>query len=237
MGTLTVDASHCGPPTSGNGGYCAGLVATSLLQAHGLPAVGGPWVEVTLRAPVPLETPLVLDAASGTVTAHGLLVAESRVLPGDAPLVEAVARVSVPEARAAERHYLGLRLHPFPTCWVCGPQGAGYRLQPGATAPGETACTWTVPALAAPPGRPVPVDAVWAALDCPGGWTALTGTDVLVLGRMTARVAAVPEVGETCVVTARRLGGEGRKVVTATTVWRSDGSEVGRALATWITLA
>jgi hypothetical protein len=212
------------------------LVAGSLLQNLGLPLVGGPWVEVTLRAPVPLDTPLLLDVASGTVTADGLLVAESRVLEADAPAVEAVAPVGADEARAAEQRYLGLRLHPFPTCWVCGPQGAGYRLKPGAVAPGETACTWTVPAVAAPQPGPVPVQAVWAALDCPGGWTALTGTDVLVLGRMTARVVAVPEVGETCVVTARRLGGEGRKVVTGTTVWGSDGREVGRALATWIAL-
>jgi hypothetical protein len=237
VSTVIVAADHCGPATSGNGGYAAGLVAGALLRAHDLPAVGGPWVEVTLRAPVPLQTPLTLDAASGVVTADGLLVAESRVVQTDAPVVPAVAAVGVREARAAEQHYLGLRVHPFPTCWVCGPQGAGYRLRPGAVAPGETACTWTVPPAAAPDGEPVPVEAVWAALDCPGGWTALSGTTVLVLGRLTARVVAVPALGETCVVTGRRLDTQGRKVVTGTTVWGSDGREVGRALATWISLA
>ena len=58
----------------------------------------------------------------------------------------------------------------------------------------------------------------------------------MVLGRMTARVVALPEVGERCVVMGRLLGSEGRKVWTASTAYGADGRELGRAHATWITL-
>ena len=51
---LRIDQRYCGPPDSGNGGYVAGLVAKAL---------GGSGVEVTLRAPPPLDVELDLRTA------------------------------------------------------------------------------------------------------------------------------------------------------------------------------
>lgn len=254
--SLTIPRRYNGPPDSGNGGFVAGRVAEELLTALGRPLSGpdSPWVEVTLRTPPPLDTAydtaLVDSTLTVTVTdtdrVTDTIVAEARVLDiGDAP-VPAVERVDRASALAAERRYEGLTSHPFPTCWVCGTDRPdGYHLQPGtvtdpadpSTADRRTACLWRVPPSATAAGTgPVPASAVWAALDCPGGWTALVHGRVVVLGRMTARVAGVPAVGDECLTMGRLLGTEGRKTWTATSVYSPDGSELARAHSTWIAI-
>ena len=247
--TLTIPSRFNGPPDSGNGGYVAGRVAETLLQSLGRPTVGDgtPWVEVTLRTPPPLgvayDTRLDGDAMVVTAGDDATVVAEARALPDlDAP-TSPIPPIDLDTAEAAEARYLGLTTHPFPTCWVCGPaRPDGYHLQPGvlddpADDALRTACRWSVgPDAADPSTGDVPAAAVWAALDCPGGWTALAGGQVVVLGRISARVASVPQVGDTCVVQGRLLGTEGRKSWTSTSVTSADGTEHGRALATWIAI-
>src|SRR5262245_26253969 len=47
------------------------------------------------------------------------------------------AAPSFADAEAAARSYVGLRYHPYPTCFVCGPQrseGDGLRIFPGRAA-------------------------------------------------------------------------------------------------------
>jgi hypothetical protein len=256
--TLTIPRTFNGPPDSGNGGYVAGRVAEALLQALGLPTVGDatPWVEVTLRTPPPLDVAYDtrLDGGRLVVSAgdEATIVAEARTVVD--VQVDAIPPVDLEAAQAAEARYLGLTTHPFPTCWVCGPaRPDGYHLQPGvlhagasaATGDGKgdddsavrTACRWSVRADAADPTTgEVPAASVWAALDCPGGWTALASGQVVVLGRITARVVSVPRVGDECVVQGRLLGSEGRKSWTSTTVTSAAGMEHARALATWIAI-
>ncbi|WP_166347030.1 hypothetical protein [Phytoactinopolyspora limicola] len=222
---LTIDRRFRGPSTSGNGGYVAALVAGGLrVQA----------ATVTLRTPPPLEVPLRLVAEPAGVR---LLDGDAEVAVGvDAGSVEldAVPAVDASIAGGASADYPGLRRHPFPECFVCGPQrepGDGLRLFPGRLGDGRTACLWNVAADVA--GEP---RFVWAALDCPGGWSAPIEGRPMVLGRMTARVIDVPAVGEECVVMGQLLGSEGRKTWTATTAFGSDGRELGRAHATWISV-
>jgi hypothetical protein len=105
------------------------------------------------------------------------------------------------------------------------------RLFPGRLGDGRTACVWTVGADLADQA-----EFVWAALDCPGGWSAPIEGRPMVLGRMTGEVSTLPTAGEECVVMGLLLGSEGRKVWTATTAYGADGRELGRAHATWITL-
>ncbi len=248
--SLLLDARYCGPPTSANGGYAAGRLAREVLQAQNLPPVGGPWVEVTLRAPVPLATPLTVQVESQprdpaapvapvAAVAHDAdrLVAEVRVLAGTPDRAQPVPPVDLATAEQAATRYLGLQVHPFPTCWVCGPQrppGDGYHLQPGMVDADTTACVWTVlPDHAGADGR-LGAEAVWAALDCPGGWTALADGRVVLLGRLTAAVHDLPQVGEQCVVRGARLGEQGRKTFTATTVYGQDGRLLGHAGAVWV---
>ncbi len=257
--TLQIESRYNGPPDSGNGGYVAGVVARELLTRLDQPREGpeSPWVEVTLRTPPPLDTPYetTLDGGTLTVTVGDVTVAEARVAESgvaeqSTPLADAVEPVDRATAVAAEQRYVGLRTHPFPTCWVCGTERPdGYHLRPGAVTgavtgatdeePSDerTACRWVVPPDASPTGEGrVPVEAVWAALDCPGGWTALVHGRVVVLGRMTARVAATPRVGDECLVMGRMLGTEGRKTWTATSVYGPDGTELARAHGTWIAI-
>lgn len=246
--TLVIEGRYNGPPESGNGGYVAGAVAHALLTAIDRPREGPgcPWVEVTLRTPPPLDTAYETTLVDGSlrVTVGDLIVAEAHVA-GPSDPVDPVEPVDRATAVAAEERYVGLRTHPFPTCWVCGTERSdGYHLRPGvvtdseaSSSDGRTACRWVVPPDATPAGQGrVPIEAVWAALDCPGGWTALVHGRVVVLGRMTARVTAAPAVGDECVVMGRLLGTEGRKTWTATSVYGPDGTELARAHGTWIAI-
>ncbi|MCQ4118781.1 hypothetical protein [Rhodococcus tibetensis] len=220
-----------GPAASGNGGYVAGLLA-STLDHDGAPTTP---VTVTLRRPPPLEVPLEVVRGDGQSTAQdldGTMIAEAQPGSGDAP--RQVPAVSLDVALAASETYPGRHHHPFPQCFVCGPDraaGDGMRLFPGRIDDGSTACVWHVdPDLAGQTAF------VWAALDCPGGWAAPIEDRPMVLGRITAQVSALPEAGEDCVITGRLVGSEGRKVWTATTAYGADERELGRAFATWITL-
>lgn len=242
MTTLTIENRYNGPPDSGNGGYVAGRLAEAALRAAGHPGVGPdvPWVEVTLRQPPPLGAPMTVAVTGdgSTVASTGdSVVASARLLTGAPSSAELVPAVPVDAARAAESAYRGLTTHPFPTCWVCGPsrpEHDGYDLRPGLVDDDRTACTWAVGQNAAGPSGAVGAAALWAALDCPGAWTALQGEAVIVLGRIAAQISAVPQVGDTCVVMGRLVGVDGRKSFTATTVYGPDGAVLGRAVATWI---
>lgn len=232
---LIVPARFNGPDGSGNGGYVCGLVAALVDRP-----VGGVGAVVTLRVPPPLETPLsvLADAADAVrVLAGETLVAEGVRAPIG---VAAVAAVPYESALDAEASYAGLVGHPFPRCFSCGvarEPADGLGLRPGPVGDGLTACTW-VPdgSLAGPDGRVQPA-VLWAALDCPGGWTSDVVGRPMVLGRMAARLDTVPEPGERCVVAGALSGTEGRKTWTATTAYGEDGRELGRAAATWLAVA
>ena len=69
------------------------------------------------------------------------------------------------------------------------------------------------------------VAVTWASLDCVGGWSEDLAGRPCVLGRMTARLDALPVVGEPHVVVGRHLGRDGRKSFTASTLYDADGRE------------
>lgn len=133
-GTLEVPARFNGPTSSGNGGYTAGLLAERLESRHG-GHEGCPVVEVTLRRPPPLGTPMLVEHDGPTGGARLLsgdvLVAQARCTDGELTPVE-----GVPYDRAvdASSGYAGHRTHPFPRCFACGPDrepGDGLRIFPG----------------------------------------------------------------------------------------------------------
>ncbi len=248
---LVVPARFNGPPGSGNGGYTAGRLAEHFLLGRG-EQPGRPTssasaaVTVTLREPPPLDLPLDLAAEDdGRVTAAfgGAVIATAE--SGDLTRVP-VQPVSVGIAREAEARYAGLSAHPFPGCFVCGtdrPLVDGMRLRPGrvsdslgSDADDRVACTWTPDESVTDADGHAAYALVWAALDCPSGWTSNLAARPMVLGRITAAVDARPLPGERCVVVARVLGTEGRKTFAASTAYDPDGRVVGRAEATWIAL-
>lgn len=222
---LSVPARFNGPPRSGNGGYVAGRVA-SFLEQPGVP------VEVTLQAPPPLATPLVVEVDEGVVQ---LLdgrrpVATARAVEGPLEPVEAVG---YDVARAAAVDFPGYVFHAFPTCFTCGVDRAdGLAIHPGPLGAGLWAAPWTPDESVAEEMPAV----TWAALDCTGGWAAGFSDEVIVLGRMTALADVLPQVGEPHVVTGQLLDTAGRKRLTATTIYDSDGRIVARATQTWLTV-
>lgn len=214
---MRLAARFNGPPGSANGGITCGRLAAY---------VGAAAVEVTLRRPPPLEVDLRVDASGGTARLYDgdLLVAEAVPSTVD---VDVPPAVPVEQARQAQASYAGLVEHPFPTCFSCGPQRSdGLDLRPGLIGPGRSACTWT-------PDSDDPV-LVWAALDCPGGWSADLPGRPMVLGRM-----ALEQRGEVVPAQVHVIGGwvsgqDGRKVHTGTALWGPDGAVVAVARATWL---
>jgi hypothetical protein len=234
--SLTIAARFAGPTRSGNGGYTSGRLASCLSSTEP--------VTVTLRQPPPLDTELTI--ATG-VAERG--TDELRLLSPDGSVVAVAApggfdaeppgSVSIEEARAAESSYAGLTGHPFPGCFVCGPDrepGDGLRLSPGRPRTGRTACTWTPDAsLAAGAGSAsTAAEFVWAALDCPGGWASDLENRPLVLGRMTAAYDQLPLLEEAYVVVGAVLGSERRKTYTGSALYDADGRLIARAEHTWI---
>lgn len=251
---MIVKARFNGPAGSGNGGYTCGLIADRLPGTdprHGT-------VEVTLKVPPPLDTPLTLRAHADSAGAHdsavpgddytgvyagGELIARARPAP---PVNRAVPPVPLAEATEAARDYPGFVRHPFPTCYVCGPRraaGDGLRIFPGKLPGGRTAAPWVVPG-------DVSVPTVWAALDCPGGWAVIDGGTTsaasraggpgtftgrpYVLGRMAATVATLPQPGDRCVVTGLCDRLDGRKAYVTTSLYAPSGALLATARATWI---
>lgn len=235
---LIIPARFNGPVRSGNGGFVAGSLAERVTDA------AHDTVEVTLRMPPPLDTVLTVTAREDrTVLSNGdAVVAEARVV--DVAL-DAVDEVPPEVAEQAMRRYPGLGNHPFPTCFACGTdraEGDGLRIFPGPVGDdrGYVASLWTPR-----PGHAESTDLVdevqrcgtattWAALDCIGGWSEDLEGRPCVLGRMTARVDALPVVGERHVVVGRHLGSEGRKSFTASTLYDADDRVVATARHTWI---
>lgn len=226
--SLQIDARFHGPPNSGHGGYTCGLVAEFL----------GGAVEVTLRSPPPLDTPLaVTEKDRRILVRHGeKLVAEAEAAHLDPEVPDPV---SLEAAKAASRDFIGFRNHAFPTCFACGPErkpGDGLRIFAGPV-PGRNlvAAPWTPDAsLATPQGFVAPAF-VWAALDCPGYAAACPGAPA-VLGRMAAEVLGPVRPEEAHLVVAWPLGSEGRKAFAGTALFRPDGRLLGHARQTWIRL-
>lgn len=220
---VIIGARFNGPDGSGNGGYSAGVFAAA--------AGGGDPVEVTLRRPPPLDVPLAITrqpaGGADVGTREGDLVAEVR--PVD-HFEATVPGVTWAEAMRASLGYAGFTDHPFPSCYVCGPNRMdGLRIFPGQLADGRTAAPFLVPARVDDP-------MCWAALDCPGGWAVLGAGRPYVLGRIAAVVTARPAPGTECVVMGSAVATVGRKALVHSTLYDPMGAVLAYARATWIAI-
>jgi hypothetical protein len=247
---LIVPSRFRGPPSSGNGGWCAGAISayagTECPDDHARP---WPTIGVSLRQPPPLDVPIPVAPAEdgGVVATHeGAPVLVARCTH-DTALVE-VEPVAPDEARAAMASYAGLVDHPFPSCFACGTgreKGDGLRLFPGRVGDQDgqvrVATTWTPdPSVAEDfhayadehPRASLPV--TWAALDCVGGWAGELEDRLMVLARMTARLDSLPVIGEEHVVVGLGRGRDGRKTWTSSTLYDADGRVVGTAEHLWV---
>jgi hypothetical protein len=247
MSELIIPRRFRGPASSGNGGWTSGALAALVEHEPDNRAAAWPAIRVSLRQPPPLDTPMPVTHEDGTTTAalDGTTVAQARVADHDLSPVEPVP---ADEARAAMASYPGLSSHPFPTCFSCGTdreEGDGLRIFPGRVTDvdGATriAATWTPHQSAAEDWHTYVDDVAhaslavtWAALDCIGGWAGDLDERLMVLAGMTARVDALPTVGEEHVVVGEDRGHEGRKTFTASTLYGPDGRVVAVAEHVWV---
>ena len=208
-----------GPLTSANGGYACGRLAAY---------VDADEVEVTLRVPPPLDTPLTVEHDDDLVRLvdGDVLVAEAR--PGSVG-AEPPAPVSSDVAEDARELHVRDWSPDFRECFVCGVRSDGLEIRVGAVAGRE-------PLHAAPLVLDESAaEIVWAAIDCPGAYAVgAAGRGEIVLGRMTATVQRVPEAGEPCVVTAWPLGEDGRKLFAGTALFAESGELLALARQVWI---
>ncbi len=225
--SVSIPRRFNGPLESGQGGYCAGVVAGFLQGA----------VEVSLRRPVPLDSPLeVVRESEGSV--HLLcgeaLIAEAR--SRTEVEVEVPAPVSPREARVAATRYRGLAEGLFSRCFVCGRAREDAFGVFAGTVEGRqlVASPWTPPSWTGDAAGRVRPEFVWAVLDCPT-YFALYMSGALpqsVLARLTARVDAPVAAGEEHVVIAWPIEADGRKRHAGSAVLSADGEvlAVARAL-------
>lgn len=238
--TLRIQKRFNGPHDSGNGGYSAGLAANLLPHADA--------VEVTLRAPVPLDQTL---RAHATETGFDIMTddAATRILimsvkPSwlETPNVQSpgleAAKVAAASFRNAEEHFL-------PNCFVCGPAravGDGLRIfsdwlkEPsGLDNPNNfpiVAAPWQPsPDLADTSGQIAP-EYMWSALDCPGAFA--IDKEPILLGRMTAKILARPTTDAPIVSIAWAKGQDRRKHFAGTALFNEAGDLLAFSEQTWI---
>ena len=227
---MLIASRFCGPPKSGNGGYVSGVLA-----AH-LPP--GP-AAVRLKAPPPLETELHVEATREIARLFDgtSVIAEARPTEID---VEAPSPPSFTEAVEASKSFSGFKHHPFPTCFVCGPErreGDGLRIFPGLIeSRGALFAPWVPGASLADSSGHVDPAFVWAALDCSGVFAFPVASEgcVLVLGELAADIDGTIMPGEKCIAAGWSLGVDGRKRYAGSAVYTADGRQIGVARATWI---
>ncbi len=227
---LTIPRRFCGPPESANGGYTAGSLARY---------VDGD-AEVMLRRPPPLERPLTVERVDGGVhlldddTVIADAIPTTVTIDPPAPVAfDVAARAGA--ASAIARHP---EMHPFPTCFVCGPgrsaADGGLRVFPGPVAGTESlAAAWIPDAN--------DDEIVWGVLDCAS--SAGLYRDFCdqpppphVLGRIAAHLVARPRAGEPHVVMSWAIGRDGRKFFGGSAIYGPDARLCAVARATWIAL-
>jgi hypothetical protein len=223
---LKISARFRGPPDSGNGGYTAGCLAAGL---------DGP-VEVRLRRPPPLDHTLTRAHEGTEVVLYDGDQELARARPAELTL--AVPPPPAAErARAVEGQCQAFADHPFPGCFVCGPDrgpGDGLRIFPGPLN-GEVAADWQPGAEFADADGRIRPELIWAALDCPGSF-ALTPAPGkwMVLGSLTATMNERPATDEPLVVSGWDLGRDGRKLFAGTALFNETGRCLAWAKAVWI---
>ncbi|MEZ5461057.1 PaaI family thioesterase [Dokdonella sp.] len=218
-----------GPPKSGNGGYVCGRIAAHL---HGT-------ARVRLKAPPPLEVELRLETSDqgARLFLDETLIGEA----GSAQLdLEVPAVPTFEQAEASSHSFVGFHQHPFPGCFVCGPErelSDGLRIFPGATGKsGLVAAPWIPDHSLANAEGLIQPEFLWSALDCTGAFAILPLAQevAIVLGELTASVPGSVSHGDQLVAVGWKLGVEGRKHFAGSAICNASGEVIARARAVWI---
>jgi len=230
--SVEVNERFCGPPTSGNGGYVSGLIASFV----------GSSAKVRLTAPPPLNEPLHIHKSTDHVELRNN---EDVIGVGSKQefTLELPPTPSLTDAEQAQNRFIAFNDHVFPCCFVCGPdrdKGDGLRIFPGPVIDDDwsvLACTWKPSAdLYGEDGR-LQHEFIWAALDCPSYFGALGNSmRVALLGEMELNVVSeVTEKGP-LIIWCWPISSEGRKHYGGSAVATVDGKLIAYARGLWIEL-
>ena len=233
---ITINEHYVGPPNMTQGGYISGTMAMHL---------DSDTVEVTMRNPTPMGKPLVLDTSTPNrvfLYDGDKLLNEARPADLDLKLPEPI---SFEQAKTASlRHVTEM---PYANCFGCGSarsEDDGLHLRSGPVEGRKIVATDWIPraaAVGAGDGESVPEPIVWAAMECPTAKSmGLEGMrkpeELVVLGRMTTQVEALPRVGEPSFFMGWPIERDGRKIHIAGTLHNRAGNILVKSLLTFITL-
>jgi hypothetical protein len=220
--TLSIPGRFNGPRTSGHGGYSSAVIAGF---------VEGP-TAVTLRSPVPLDTPLEVrreDEGWVRVLDGETLVAEASAT--ERLELEVPAPVDPEEARQAKARYRGSTDDLFSHCFVCGRAREDALGVFAGRVEGRdlVASPWTPLPWTADSGQVIP-EFIWAVMDCPTYFAVYRDNRPLsFLGRMTARIDAPVAAGDEHVVMAWPISADGRKHQAGAAVLSGEGEVLAEA--------
>ena len=252
--SIVIPARFRGPPESGNGGYVAGTIAECFSQkqdAHAADTANA--IEVTLRAPTPLDRPMSIfrnEASSLQVILGETLIADATrtelTLEVPEPPTFAAALAAAPKSPSFIRNINplmqdGTGFHPI--CFCCGAdvdekggEEAGLHVY---AAPVDgfdgVAAAWHPPATFADSDGNLPERIIWAALDCPGQFAYLAaGIRTGMLGRITGRMIKKPVQDQDFVVIGWCLDIERSKHFAGTALFDAAGDLCGYTKQVWI---
>ena len=240
---VTIDKRYCGPPDSGNGGYCGGLLGRYFDGVF----------TVRLSAPVPLDTALNIaedDLSSSTLYLRDREQVVVTASSGDGLDLAVPQCPSTELVEEAETRFKGFINHPFPTCFVCGPDRkiddalCLFTGPVGGSAKASSpmvAAQWTVDGAYCDESGIIQKEFLCAALDCPSSFGILEEPENLrlvpmVLGSLTVEISGMLSAGERAVVIGWPIHRSGRKATGGTAIFNASGECVAKAKALWISL-
>jgi len=230
--SLIIPSRFNGPPTSANGGYVCGSLARRI----------GGTVEARLYAPPPLERGMDLRwegenlrLYDGTERVAAAWRSQLRMDIPEPPEWEAA------EAAGASRQSIAHDPdHPYRTCFVCGPDRGeedGLRIFPGPLPGREVWATlWTPPDFVADENGRVPIEIVWAALDCPTIAAFLATTGKMLLSNFIARRLDEVWVNRPYLLLCWPIRAEERKRVGGAALFDDAGDLIAASTGTWVEL-
>jgi len=227
-GEIIIPRRFNGPPASGHGGYVAGRMAAFFDAPH----------TVRISAPIPLETPLSLSRHDERLEARAgdtlILTARPNAVTLTPP-----APPALDAARAAAANPTTFGAGGPSTCFVCGrnrAEGEGLHIHCGRLDETHAASVWRPHAAFCDEAGAVRPEYVWAALDCPGGFSLPLSQTTYLLGEMTAALHRPVPCGEEIIVHAWHAWSDGRKHFAGTALHMPDGTLLAQADTLWIEL-
>lgn len=243
---ISISSRYCGPPDTANGGYLAGLLSGYFDRGDAL--------SISFRAATPLEKVLKVIETENESGKTVQIVDDENVLAMAKVRDIEVGRPALPpveQINSVEMQCAGFIGHPFPACFVCGPdrpRGDGLGIYPG---PVElkglseglnsgVAAEWTLLDDLKDNDGKVKNEFIWAALDCISAFANLEKKEnqylvPMVLGNISARLEQ-SLAGDKAYVIAWPLKVEGRKAFANSIIYNQQQECIAVGQAVWVSL-